>query len=90
MRLSIRRLIQRATALSMAAEELEPADEGVRNFIGKVPAVAGVEEVTGRLIRTGGGIADGLHRERPGWMRLGVMPDPAEEAPILILARQGC
>ena len=70
--------------------ELEPADEGVRNFIGKVPAVAGVEEVTGRLIRTGGGIADGLHRERPGWMRLGVMPDPAEEAPILILARQGC
>ena len=37
--------------------ELEPADEGVHDFIGEVPAVARVEEVTGPLIRTGGGIA---------------------------------
>src|SRR5215204_2539382 len=46
--------------------ELEPANEGVHDFIGEVPAVAGVEEVTGRLIRTGGGIDNCLHRERPG------------------------
>jgi len=59
--------------------ELEPADQRVHDVIGEVPAVAGVEEVLGGLIRTGGGIANCLHRERPGRVRLGVMPDPPKK-----------
>lgn len=55
----------------------------VQDVVGKVAAVAAVEEDPHRLKRLAGGVGDRGHRDRPGG--LGVLAHRAPEAPRLVL-----
>jgi hypothetical protein len=87
-RVSMRRLIQRSTALSIATGISSLPQRAFATFVGEVPAVSAVEQVPHRFVGATSGLRDRFHRERPGLVRLGIVPDRAEEAPGFVLARQ--